>query len=562
MKKRNLVGLAVAAVMACAIPFAACDGGTAELPYSTGINSEGLYDNSLFYRNDLPFQDAPDPGAIYENGYFYTVSTGAPFKCYRTQNFANWEYMGYAFTPSEDAWSYGNYWAPEIIKSKEDGKFYLYYSAGSRELPAGANDANMFERMRLGVAVSDNVYGPYRECRDGAGKTVSFDIARTPEGLNYIGNKSAKIFAAIDAHPFYDGDDLYMYFVKQTDRNESGNSIWGMKMKSPTEPDYSTLTKLLEPRRVTLGGNIIDTEDQNTVNEAPWMTKHTSVNAAGESVTKYYLTFSIYGYTDRRYSVCTSVGDSPLGEFTKLDSSHAQPFHGISLDFDHMSGTGHHSFVEVDGETYIIYHAHTDREHGSNQRAIAADRVVWIYDAALGYDILHSNGPTYSLQPVPSAVSGYVNLAKGATVTATNAENNSSASLLNDGVVAIHSFDDDKEFRFGAGGTTITVEFAEEKTVRAVMVYNSRDTWLAFAKIDSIEFEGESGSYVIKDLVYPEAYYWEDLSQMRPGGAAVAEFNEIKVKKITFKISEKLKKDVTDADFSGIAVSEIAVLGK
>ena len=49
---------------------------------------------------------------------------------------------------------------------------------------------------------------------------------------------------------------------------------------------------------------------------------------------------------------------------------------------------------------------------------------------------------------------------------------------------------------------------------------------------------------------------------MRPGGAAIAECKEIKVKKITFKISEKLKKDVSDADYAGIAISEIAVLGK
>ena len=166
MKKRNLVGIAVAGLLALAIPLSACGNGATELSYSTGINAEGLYDNELFYRNDLVFQDAPDPGAIYEDGWFYTVTTGAPFKCYRTQNFANWEYMGFAFTPAEDAWSYGNYWAPEIIKSTADGKFYLYYSAGAREFPVGANDAGMNERMRIGVAVSDNVYGPYRECRD------------------------------------------------------------------------------------------------------------------------------------------------------------------------------------------------------------------------------------------------------------------------------------------------------------------------------------------------------------------------------------------------------------
>ena len=77
MKKRKFVCLLGAGLLALAIPLSACGGGT-ELPYSTGINAEtGLYDNELFYRNDLQFTDAPDPGAIYEDGYFYTVVTGA-----------------------------------------------------------------------------------------------------------------------------------------------------------------------------------------------------------------------------------------------------------------------------------------------------------------------------------------------------------------------------------------------------------------------------------------------------------------------------------------------------
>ena len=48
---------------------------------------------------------------------------------------------------------------------------------------------------------------------------------------------------------------------------------------------------------------------------------------------------------------------------------------------------------------------------------------------------------------------------------------------------------------------------------------------------------------------------------MRPGGAAIAEFNEISVKKITFTLSEKLS-DVQNEDFAGIALSELVVLGK
>ena len=45
---------------------------------------------------------------------------------------------------------------------------------------------------------------------------------------------------------------------------------------------------------------------------------------------------------------------------------------------------------------------------------------------------------------------------------------------------------------------------------------------------------------------------------MRPGGAAVATFGEIKVTSITIKISQA----VAGANGEGIAVSDIYVLGK
>ncbi|MCI8434679.1 MAG: family 43 glycosylhydrolase [Clostridia bacterium] len=562
--KRNRIVIAVllAVLVASAV---GCKGSgvpkdAVRLQYSTGINADGKYDESLFYRNDLAFTDAPDPGAFYDDGYYYAVVTGVPLHCYRTADFAQWEFMGGMLTPSSDAWSYGNYWAPEIIKNPADGKYYLYYSASGKALPQGAPDATMFERMHIGVAVSDTAYGPYTECRDEKGNTIYFDFVKSPQVQTMLADKSAKIFATIDAHPYFDGDDMYLYFVRQDDRNGGGNAIWGCRMTSPTEPDYNSLKQLTQPRRATVGGAVLDVENSNTINEAPWMIKHTSETPNGP-VTKFYLTYSIFGYTDRMYSVCTAVGDSPLGDFTKLDSKHGNPMHGIAPDFDHMSGTGHASIVEGGGETFILYHAHTDREHGGGTRALAADRIVWVYNDDLGYDILHSNGPTYSLQPIPATASGYADVAKGATVTATDILAGA-ASLLNDGIVAVQTYDDDKELTVSGKGTTITIELPEEKDVRAIMVYNSREIWLAFSKIDSIVFEGSNGKYGIADLLFPQEYYWDDLSRMRPGGAAVATFVEIKVKKVTLTISAKLVPDNGNEDFSGIALSEIVLLGK
>ncbi len=594
--RKKLLSAALAGLFACVLAISACGGTYRKLAYSTGINAEGKYDSSLFYRNDLLFDDAADPGALYEDGYFYLYPTGAPIRVYRTKDFARYEYLGFAFMPSDDSWAYGNYWGPEVVKNPADGKYYMYYCASSKTAPEGAGDAGRDERMRLGVAVADKPEGPFAEwtgtrhieTRDAQGAATGwkdeeisvadplFDFTQGEPAYRLLQGKTAKIFATIDASPFFDEDGtLYLYFVKHTDRNQPGNSIWGVKMHDMVTPDYDTLTQLTEPGKITVGGNTIYTEVDNasgavnTINEGPNMLRHTTRKGDGTSVTKYYLSFSIYGYGDRRYSVCTAVADSPLGYaegaeaapyggFVKLPEEYGQPMHGIDLDFDHMSGTGHHVFVEAEGELFIVYHAHKDRVNGGTLRAIAADRAAFVYNDALGFDLIHSNGPTYSLQPVPGGASGYKNIASEAAVSATNAMAGSREKLLNDGLTAIHAYDEGLEWRSCAGGTTITLEFAQSRDVRAVMIYNSRDYDLAFSKIDSIVFDNE---YCIENLAFPEAYVAKDMAVMRPGGAAVAEFKEMKVKKITIRISEKISA-VAASGWEGIAVSDIAVLGK
>jgi hypothetical protein len=348
-------------------------------------------------------------------------------------------------------------------------------------------------------------------------------------------------------------------------------------MHDMVTPDYDTLTQLTEPGKTTVGGSKIDTEydnalgETNSVNEAPFMTKHTSIKEDGTQITKYYLGFSIYGYNDRRYAVCTAVADSPLGYaknskeaalggFLKLSSQYGQPTNGIDLDFDHVSGTAHHQYVEVDGELYIVYHAHKDRENGGTQRAIAADRAFYVYNKDLGFDIIHSNGPTYSLQPIPSGASGYKNIASLAKVSATNITDSSDIKLLTDNITVIHDYDDKMDFKTSSS-TQITLEYDTARTVRAIMIYNGRDIELTFSKIDFIIFETDNGRYYIKDLEFPKEYIAKDIGIMRPGGAAVAEFKEINVKKIIISISEKIS-NTNNSGNAGLAISEITVLGK
>lgn len=164
MKRKGILTLTALCLVA-AVSLAGCGGGDALtkdatlLPYSTGVNAEGKYDETLFYRNDLYTTDAPDPGSIYceEDGYWYIFTTG--LLCMRTKDFVTYEDMGIALDPDPDAWSYTRYWAPECIYDKKTQKYYLYYSAAAKNVP----EINMYDSFRLGVAVSDTPAGPYHE---------------------------------------------------------------------------------------------------------------------------------------------------------------------------------------------------------------------------------------------------------------------------------------------------------------------------------------------------------------------------------------------------------------
>ncbi len=524
-----------------------------EVYWSDGVNDQGLYDSSILYRNDMSFPDAPDPGVIYDNGYYYVFHTAAPIKCYRTQNFANWELVSYAFDPSDDSWAYGNYWAPEVIKSKSDGKYYMYYNAScTGSIEGVSNPGTVTDRMKLGVAVSDKVEGPYKECRDSNGKCIVFDIAKSSWGQNYLSGTSAKVWACIDAHPFYDGDQLYLYMAKCADANFSGNEIWGMKMNSMTEPDYNTLTQITEYGKKTPGGSSISYESGSNINEGPYMIKHTSSNGK----TMYYMAFSAFGYTDRRYSVCIATSTSPLGTFTKLDTQLLY----LDATYDHVSGTGHNSFVEVNGQLYIFYHGHKDVEVPSGTRGVAVDRITWVYDSSLGYDVMHANGPTRSLQLTPYEFNGYENITKEGTMTLTNVTSGDT-SLLTDDIITFHTAKDDgREVKVTDSGTTVKITFPSQMQVRAIMVHNSCQYEQAFAQISNIKLTNANGTVTISDAIpFPTDYYSKGSAIIRPGGACFIQFTDFMTNSIEFTVSGKLS---TSGALAGIGLSEIVVVGK
>lgn len=520
------------------------------------VNSD--YNTDLYYLNSLEFEVA-DPSVIYieegdQAGYFYAYGTSDDIRVYgfqswRSKDLTHWESMGIALKPDfNNTWAITNYWAPEVLFDPSDGLYYMFYSAQTK-------DSGVFQ---LSVAYSENPQGPFvspNNIRNADGKMLSpnqpvYDFKSTNSKIN----PSIVRRNAIDISPFIDPvtKEKYIYFSYYDSFNQS--EIFGCKMKDWYTPDYSTLVQLTAVGYLTvedgINKNINARVPEGTINEGPFMYYHNGT---------YYMTLSVYGYTDEKYQVRQALSDSPLGTFVKPLPEKGGTVLATDPMWGHITSAGHHSFVQVGDELLIAYHTFLNRTDISEGRALAFDKVV--FTEIEGLKLLHSNGPTYSLQPLPEKVSGYKNIAPDATITANNTASTSDVKYLNDGLIPFLSIDNTPEYRANIGTSTITLTWDDFVTARAIMIYNSvfyEDSFLSVARIDITYKADKNGGVKIARLGDLE-FDWDwnveaNFDAMKPGGAVIAEFNELPVKQIQITIDSVAE--------SYLGIPEIVVLGK
>ena len=596
----------VAAFLFGACMFVGCSGETQtktvyELPYYSGTNvneitGEPEYNQNLWRRNTDLISGA-DPFILdntAQDGYYYLYSTGSTnaFSAYRTKNFTTWESVGQVLT-GEDGWS--AYWAPEVVAEENvDGglTYYLFYSAMPSELAAS-------EEKVMFVATSSSPAGPF-EMVDFTDKESSGGNTHTNEGdnsyaryalfdyeaLNKALNEAcgtdfavSELPSLIDAHPFVTSDgERYIYFSLEDPRG-----IVGMKMNNWYSIDYSTVTLLtrvgyysIEDYEKEQAGENVEKNEYELigaeVNEGPEVIEHDG---------KYYLTFSVNGFYDASYSVMQSVGDSPLGPFTKLKDDQNGLFLSADLGSNAMaSGTGHHSFFTVGDKLYICYHRHNIVGSIDGGRGICVDEVKWVEtedENGETLDVLYANGPTVTVQPRFDTEAEYVNIAEEGTVTLVSGtlENGSSASCLNDGLLS-YNVSVSQEFldayvheATSATDATYEITFSETREVRGFMVYGSKFMDRYFSSVRDVEIvavnNGTERTYYIEELPIDNScvVYNEDelalgnyvIENVVYGSGVYAEFDAINVKSIRFTVT-------CPEGQERIGVSEIAVLGK
>ena len=563
-----------------------------ELPhYDYSDSTLGKYNSDLFYANDYDI-GLGDPTVFYQEesdgGWFYVTGTtnGKSIELWRTKNFTDWSYLGKIYTPASNFFGVESFWAPQLLFDENaDWKYYLGNDAGTGKglyllfFSAKAADGT----FRLTVTFSKSINGPFTHFSgvnangDYIDASVScFDVNQL-KGLGlYSGHSYGDLYKArrgfIDASPYVDPvtGDKYLYMVRNRTVDTS-NDVWGVKMKDWVSPEYTTTTPLTTYGYTTINKTeALNFTTKNKIDEGPFLYYKDNTDD-GIDNGKYYLTFSIGDTNDKLYPVCQAVGDSPLGPFTKL-----QPDEGGFIitpgDLWDIHGSGHHCFFEADGELFIAYHTYTiNSDTTFNKRYFGMAKVEWIYNED-GVYIMRANGPSKDIQPLPNAASEYENIIGDAECNVTSGSSYKNTASLTDGLITLRENDGSVEFEF-KGTAKIAFTFDEYVTARAIMIYNSYDYEYCFDNIAKIEFtyrkliEGKYyyGTAYIEDLGFDIEYHLipqyyllgkgeTNMLQLRPTGAAIAEFDELEIISVTVSIEAK--------DPSSVCrISEIMLLG-
>lgn len=491
--------------------------------------------------------------------------------CYRSKNLMDWEDVGYTVTGLS---GWGDIWAPEVVYDESTQLYYMFFSA------TPPNAGNVKYQMLL--ATSTNPDTGF-ELVDFTGKhnydtdTYSQEYAKylylDPAKYNAFAEKNGGVGEdiggyerAIDPHPYVDKDG--QKYLLWTDSTTSINRICGVKMKDNSwlTPDWTTAQVLtygnyykVEDYKIAqipmVGSKVETVSSEEGINEGPELIYHNN---------KYYLTYSVGTFGKNTYQVRQAVADSVLGTYEKLkDDEGGILLKGYRQVDQGATGTGHHSFVKVGEQLFMVYHRHDIPYNegtgagGGSSRNIAIDEVKWVKNKN-GLDVLYANGPTITLQPAIEAFCDFKNIAGKAQVSGDGVTN---PSYLTDGLLSIDGTDKESSI---SKTTTITFDFNEARSIGGVMVYNSSDKDKCFTKISRIECvcieNGKEIVRTISNVTFDSNYFVKNqagkvISHVVPGAAAYTTINEWNVKsmRITIEVPEGQNQ---------VGISEIKILGK
>jgi len=280
-----------------------------------------------------------DPAPIVYNNTVYmftghdedgsTTYTMKDWRLYSSSDMANWRDHGSPMGLTTFSWAGANAWAGQVVQ--RNGKFYYYVPITRR----GGS-------MSIGVGVSDNIEGPYR---DALGKPLLEN-------------------GQIDPTVWIDTDgQAYLYW---------GNpDLWYVKLNADMI-SYSGSIQKVQLTTAGFGQRNGNAQRPTTFEEGPWLYKRNSL---------YYM---IYAANCCSEDIRYSTGTSATGPWT---------YRGLIMATSGKSFTNHPAIIDYKENTYFFYHNGALPGGSGYQRSVAVERFVYNSDGTIPTLTMSTNGP-------------------------------------------------------------------------------------------------------------------------------------------------------------------------
>ncbi|KAF9054291.1 glycosyl hydrolase [Panaeolus papilionaceus] len=301
-----------------------------------------LLDNVSFVNADNPLVQTlftADPAPVVYNDRVYlftghdedgsTTYNMRDWRLYSSSDMANWQDHGVMMSLATFSWANANAWAGQVIA--RNNKFYYY-------VPVRRNTGS----MAIGVGVSDNITGPYR---DAIGRPL-------------VDNNEFDPTVFID-----DNGQAYLY--------------WGNPGLSYVRLNQDMVSYSGGVQKVTLttqgfGARSGNAQRPTMYEEGPWLSKRGST---------YYLTYAANCCSeDIRYS----TGPSATGPWT---------YKGLVMATEGRSFTNHPAVIDYKGNSYFFYHSGALNGGSGYQRSVCVEQFNYGSDGSIPQMRMSTNGP-------------------------------------------------------------------------------------------------------------------------------------------------------------------------
>lgn len=321
---------------------------------SVAIVTMGLKEAQTTHQRPVLDQEFADPFVLPVDDGLVAYSTNVRKRGRGTNVQMSTSTDGRTWSPPRDAmpmrpaWvlqSRPDIWAPEAIQIGE--RYVLYFSArhATRQRPDGLT-------LCVGSATSDTPEGPF---------------IPQAEPLTCGGP-----LGVIDASPFRDGDDLWLYVKSDGNCCRTPITIVAQRLSSDG--------LALQGEPATIAGLSNDAPWEGRVVEAQQMVVHDG---------RYLMFYAANDYGGRDYATGYAVCDGPMGPCRDAPEN---PILKSTAGLQGLVGPGHQSIFDWQGRTWIAFHGWrrplTDGRWG--YRALYVSPLSWVDGRpAIGSDATH-----------------------------------------------------------------------------------------------------------------------------------------------------------------------------